>query len=163
MDELELLKSRAYWVVPEKLMAGCYPGSLSEDNARTKIAWLLDQGVTFFLDLTREGELQPYVGYLPEAVSYQRAEIIDMGVPGNQDMIRILDTIDAMIESAQIVYVHCWAGRGRTGTVVGCFLVRNGLSGVAALDEIVRLRGGRHDSPEAEQQYEFVRNWEKGR
>jgi len=26
------------------------------------------------------------------------------------------------------VYVHCWAGRGRTGTVVGCYLKRHGIA-----------------------------------
>lgn len=33
------------------------------------------------------------------------------------------------LAAGQTVYVHCYGGIGRTGTVVGCWLVRHGLSG----------------------------------
>jgi len=35
-------------------------------------------------------------------------------------MHEILDTIDAALSAKRIVYVHCWGGVGRTGTVIGC-------------------------------------------
>lgn len=38
------------------------------------------------------------------------------------------------------VYVHCWGGIGRTGTVVGCLLVDAGMSGEAAVARIAALR-----------------------
>jgi len=40
------------------------------------------------------------------------------------------------------VFVHCWGGVGRTGTVVGCLLVDAGHDGQAALDRITALRTG---------------------
>lgn len=163
MDELAHLKSRAYWVRPGRLLAGGYPGSLVELNSREKIAWLLEKGVTSFLDLTQEGELKPYAECLPEFITYERMPIPDMGVPRTSEMLTILDAIDTALAAGKIVYVHCWAGRGRTGTVVGCYLVRHGMPGIAALNEIIRLRGGRRDSPEADEQYEYVRNWRERR
>ena len=42
-------------------------------------------------------------------------------------MTRILDDVDAALADGGAVYVHCWGGIGRTGTVVGCWLVRHGL------------------------------------
>jgi protein-tyrosine phosphatase len=57
-------------------------------------------------------------------------------------MSGILDDIDAAVAADKVVYVHCMAGLGRTGVVVGCYLVHHGTSGTEALDEIPRLRAG---------------------
>ena len=57
--------------------------------------------------------------------------------------------------------VHCWGGRGRTGTVLGCVLRELGYEGetvVKYLDEIQRVRG-RKGWPEAVWQSEIVRKW----
>jgi len=57
------------------------------------------------------------------------------------EMIRILDQIDRGMEQNPAVYLHCWGGRGRTGTVVGCYLARHGMAvGEAALDLLGELR-----------------------
>ena len=48
-------------------------------------------------------------------------------------MASILDAIDAALDGGKTVYVHCWGGVGRTGTVVGCWLVRHGKTGDEAL------------------------------
>jgi ADP-ribosyl-[dinitrogen reductase] hydrolase len=61
--------------------------------------------------------------------------------------------------------VHCRAGIGRTGTVVGCWLVEQGLAGEDALDELNRLWQQCERSqvwisiPETEAQVEYVRRW----
>ena len=82
-------------------------------------------------------------------------------------MTRILDTIDTALAMGQSVYVHCAGGIGRTGTVVGCYLVRHGMPGEAALEEIMRLRQvmphGGSLSPRREPQRQMVRNWLIGR
>jgi protein-tyrosine phosphatase len=59
--------------------------------------------------------------------------------------------------------VHCWGGTGRTGTVVGCYLVQQGLSGAESLQRLSHLRrqtptAGR-DSPEMESQRQMVLQW----
>ncbi|MBA3406233.1 MAG: dual specificity protein phosphatase family protein [Gemmatimonadaceae bacterium] len=38
--------------------------------------------------------------------------------------------------SGHSIYVHCWGGVGRTGTVVGCYIVRHGRTGDDALGEV---------------------------
>ena len=76
-----------------------------------------------------------------------------------------LDAIDEALDAGRNVYVHCWGGIGRTGTVVGCWLVRHGMTGDEALAEIAeRWRGMekryRHPrSPQTAQQRAYVRNW----
>jgi predicted protein tyrosine phosphatase len=162
----------SYWVDPGELLAGEYPGSRHEGEARHKLRQLLSAKVTLFLDLTEEGEygLKPYAPLLREeagalgcSVEHRRMPIPDMHTPTPDEMKRILKAIDAAVEAGHIVYVHCYGGIGRTGTVVGCYLVQHNMSGEEALKEIARLRQGTPDgwkrSPETVVQREFVRSW----
>jgi hypothetical protein len=165
----------SYWVRPGRLLAGEYPGSRSDEKAQQKLRQLLEAGVTFFLDLTEVEEgLKPYVPLLQEevaalgrSVAHPRMPIRDGGIPAYKEMAHILNTIDSALAEGHTIYVHCWGGKGRTGTVIGCYLVRHGMSGEEALDEISRLRQGTHDerdpSPETEVQRQTVRNWSMGR
>jgi protein-tyrosine phosphatase len=88
----------------------------------------------------------------------------DLSVPPLAEMVNILNTIDSAIVSGRTVYLHCWGGVGRTGTVVGCYLARHGQRGQSALDELTRLwkvmqKATWRVSPETDEQKEFVRNW----
>jgi ADP-ribosyl-[dinitrogen reductase] hydrolase len=166
------------YVVPQtKLIAGEYPGSLRDDHAHEKLAALLAAGVTTFVDLTDDGELHPYLPLLRELeahrrgarpVVHRRLPITDMEVPTVQRMREVLDLIDEATVRGGRVYVHCWGGVGRTGTVVGCHLVRHGLSPDEALAEVGRLfatmsRAKRHrhpeGSPQTQAQRAFVKGW----
>jgi protein-tyrosine phosphatase len=91
--------------------------------------------------------------------------IRDLSVPTPQAMRVILDEMDRSISVDTPVYIHCWGGRGRTGTVVGCYLVRHGLTGMEALKRIRELRGneptGHLPSPQTREQEEMVLSWGK--
>ena len=165
--------NNCYWVIPNKLLAGEYPAAWDPDASRRRIGAYLDVGVNYFVDLTEAGELPPYVSMLnSEAgkrgviVEHQRMSIVDMDIPEPALMTTILDTIDSAIDADRTVYVHCWGGIGRTGTVVGCYLVRHGNSGDEALGEIAQLwqnvekRDYYPRSPQVDEQYDFVRNWQ---
>jgi protein-tyrosine phosphatase len=155
-----------YWVEAARLLAGEYPGSFDRGEARRRISSLLEAGVTFVLDLTEDGELEPYSEFLGGARSI-RLPIPDFSAPTVDEMARILDTIDEAVARGDVVYVHCWGGRGRTGTVIACHLVRHGLEPDAALARVGELlaqtpNAGRA-SPETEQQVALVHSWRPGR
>lgn len=164
----------SYWVVPGRLLAGEYPGAKAEAEARPKLRRFLDAGVTFFLDLTEAGEpLSPYAPLLQEeaagrnvAAEHHRMPIPDYSNPSRAQVVRTLDAIDAAIAAGHCVYVHCWGGIGRTGTIAGCYLVRHGMTGPQALAEIAHLRQGTPDgwrtSPETPEQQDRVRDWPVG-
>ena len=162
----------SYWVEPGRLLAGEYPGHLSSDEALGRIQRLLAAGVNTFIDLTEEGELPPYLTLLPTNAStpieHHRWPITDHGVPrSRQHMTQILDSIERAIDAGRCVYVHCHAGIGRTGTAVGCYLIRRGLSGDQALEHLQQLwqqcaRSQRWPTvPETDDQYGFVRAWQE--
>jgi protein-tyrosine phosphatase len=80
-------------------------------------------------------------------------------------MNSILDTIDQNLLEGRKIYLHCWGGIGRTGTTVGCYLVRKGKTGEEALDQlsawwrgVPKSRYHLH-SPETLEQMEFIRTW----
>ena len=159
-----------YWVEPGQLLAGEYPADWSQRSARRRLRALLDRGVRTFIDLTEEGELEPYDDWLAKeakaagvSVAYHRYPIRDMDVPTSDGMRTILDVVNAAIDADAPVYIHCWGGIGRTGTVVCCWLVERGLSGQQALVKIALLREGIRKrlitSPEMPGQQEFVRTW----
>ena len=119
------------------------------------------------MDLTEEGELKPYVEILNEeahglgiSAQHQRRQIRTLGVPTAEAMINTLNAIDDAIASGAVVYLHCFDGIGRTGMVVGCYLVRQGMTGNEALQQIARLRQGIperwKESPETEEQRHMV-------
>ncbi len=134
---------QSYWVVPGRFLAGEYPAHMELPHAAARLQALLALGLDTFYDLTERRELTPYLPLLQELgrkqsleVKYQRFAIADRGVPDAAVMRSLLDGIDAALAAGNRLYLHCWGGIGRTGMAVGCYLVRHGLSGQAALDHI---------------------------
>lgn len=161
----------SYWVVPGRLLAGECPGTATLAATTERLHALLAAGVTLFVDLTEEGEVSEYSHLLmyaagAEEIHHVRYSIDDHKIPDSPHvMLNILDTIDAHLAKNKIAYVHCRAGIGRTGTVMGCFLQRQGLDGDASLDrlnelwcESERSRSWPH-IPETEEQIEYVKKW----
>jgi protein-tyrosine phosphatase len=129
------------WIERGRLLAGRHPCAWSPHDAAAEIGGLLALGVTLFIDLTQPGELPPYETLVPESARHVRIAVPDFTVPSEEQIAAALDLIDAELEIGGLPYVHCWAGCGRTGVVVGCWLVRHGASPEAALERIAETRG----------------------
>ncbi|HEY0767609.1 MAG TPA: ADP-ribosylglycohydrolase family protein [Steroidobacteraceae bacterium] len=158
--------SNCYWVLPGKLLAGEHPGGSTAAATRARLQRLLEAGVNCFIDLTHPEELAPYDAELPHSVDYFRKPIPDHGIPQQPEhMAELLDCVRDALRSGRLVYLHCRAGIGRTGTVAGCLLVERGLPGDEAVAELNRLwqQSGRAalwpQVPETPQQTEYVRQW----
>ena len=148
----------AHYAVGEGLIAGAYPGT------REAIAGLENAGVTVFVDLTHPSDpLESYVPFLARARRIAHP-VPDMGTPTAGHVMQILDDIDEVRADGGTAYVHCWGGVGRTGTMVGCWLVRHGLDEGDALARIAALRReiGDGPSPETSGQVALVRGWRPG-
>lgn len=167
----------SYWATP--LLLACeYPWT-PKNPYKPKLDALLKAGVRTFIDLTECGELSPYVGVLSAraarlgidttTIQYHRFPIRDRSLPESVSyMFRVLDILRDNERRGRISAVHCRGGIGRTGMVVGCWLVESGLAGDGeeALDIIARewrtvekCTRFPH-SPETGPQFEFVRNFQ---
>lgn len=165
----------SYWVLPGRFLAGEYPGDYEPQPARRKLTHMLQTGINVFIDLTHpDNRLKSYHGIVLEEAAELGVEveifshpIADFDIPQPLEMKAILDQIDKGISEEKIVYVHCWGGIGRTGTVVGCFLVRHGLDGESALRKLAELRKSTPkywlDAPESPAQVQMVLEWRSRR
>lgn len=166
---------RSYWVTPGKLLAGHYPGAKTADEAADKLEGLVEVGIRHIVNLMEESEKghfgEPFVPYqapfTSRGINCTRMPIKDMHIPSQEEMVAILEEIDRSIAAGVPTYVHCWGGKGRTGTVVGCWLIRHGMAqperAVDRIKELQALRGGKlAPSPENRAQRNFVRGWKAG-
>lgn len=162
----------SYWVVPGQLLAGEHPAQFDQEVTRRRLEALLEAGFDTFIDLTRPNETFSYHTILPEEakiharkVVYQRFSIGDFGLPTPEQMNSLLDTLAEGLRAGRKIYLHCWGGIGRTGTTVGCYLVRQGKTGTEALEQLaawwrnVPKSQYYPRSPETAAQADFVRNW----
>jgi len=172
MSESDRPIPESYWVEPNQLLAGEYPAQFDSELTRKRIDALLQAGFNTFIDLTKPNETIAYSRLLLDEaklydvkVKHQRFAIGDFGLPTPELMTEILNTIDSELQAGKKIYLHCWGGIGRTGTTVGCYLVRRGKTGADALRQLadwwqtvpksrIHLR-----SPETREQAEFVLNW----
>jgi len=175
MQEIKRPIAESYWVKPDSFLAGEYPGQYDPERSRKRIDALIEAGFNTIIDLTKPGETTPYLHVLREEcdvygvdVQHHRFAIGDFGLPTPELMKSILDTIDAALNTDRKVYLHCWGGIGRTGTTVGCYLVRHGMNGDQSLEQLAawwrnvpKSRIHPH-SPETYEQVEFIRSWKNG-
>ena len=158
----------SYWVVPGRLLAGEHPTGLTPELTRARLEKLHEAGIDCFLDLTRPEEATAYRNTLPPGTAYFSRPIRDHAVPAEPaHMQEILAYLREALDSGRRVYLHCRAGIGRTGMVVGCLLAEQ-VGGEEALAHLNRLwrQSGRSAQwstvPETPEQSEYVRAWERG-
>lgn len=156
----------AYWVEPGRLLAGPYPDLGLKESMTARLQALLDAGIQLFIDLTEAGEMTSYADKLGGQAFHLRIPIADFALPSPETMLALLNILDDALYRQLRVYVHCLAGLGRTGTVIGCYLVRHGLKGGQALDWLDTLRANSayagSSSPETNAQRTMVLRWPVG-
>ena len=154
--------------VNEWLYAGEYPGDKDEERAVGKLKRFNYFGISHFIDLTEEGELVPYNSMVSSWARYMRFPIRDTSVPDNVESVKsLIDTIEQIHKdnSKAKIYVHCWGGVGRTGTIIGCYLGNfAGISYDRTMSILSSLfedcpKSVRRCSPENDLQRSFIRKY----
>jgi protein-tyrosine phosphatase len=150
----------------DNVWAGEYPGAPKDKAAQMKIEQMINFGITAFIDLTQEGELNPYQHLLPDGVCYNRFPIRDVSAPVSSEFIdEILKTMNTMLDNGKVIYLHCWGGTGRTGTVGACFLTQKENISAERAIELMRERfadnpkSTRRRTPDTPEQETFIINY----
>ena len=167
-----------YPIEAGKLYGGEYPGDRNLDVAKIRLRHLITLGIRTFVDLTAPADrMTPYEGLLAELEEEAGSPlrrislpIADMGIPeAGETMQTILRHIRESSRQSPAVYVHCWGGIGRTGTVVGCWLRECGYDAESSLAHVQHLYASNMpkvrihpESPQTPAQKDYIRFWQPG-
>jgi atypical dual specificity phosphatase len=122
------------WVSSKVLCFGEKPGkwrSVQED-----LEFLKTSGVRSILSLVEEE---------PQLENYRSAGFDAHHVPVDDFHAPTMEQIEDCIEYIDAhgpIYVHCYAGYGRAGTIAAAWLIKNGMSAIDAIRTIRNLRPG---------------------
>ena len=157
---------QSYYLNTRNVFAGEYPGDKYGEKAEKKINQMVHFGVRHFIDLTEEGELHPYSHLLPMGCTYTRFPIRDVDVPDSvENVSRLIDHIQELSKRNDgYVYIHCWGGVGRTGTIVGCYLADNNFE--RTMDKLRNCfsqmpKSSHRVTPETKEQEAFIKKYIK--
>jgi len=140
------------FVLEGRLAGMARPGrsrSLQED-----LIFLKAQGIGAIVSVTERPLEQEVVRSF--GLRYLHLPVPDYGAPTMRQIEEFLDFIEAP-EGDGATVVHCFAGQGRTGTMLACALVHRGASGEQAIRFVRAKRWPSIDTPVQEQTiFEFA-------
>ena len=141
------------WVIPGRVLAGAYPASLDDAETERILTTLLELGVNTFVCLQAEVNintpehawraqhgLRPYIKdaqkilskahetgnpkITQQKIDFLHLPIIDGNVTTDSAMNRLAEDVMERVLKGEKLYIHCWGGHGRTGTLVAVMLGR---------------------------------------
>lgn len=150
------------WVIPGRLIQGAYPGHQDAFQHEIIVRKVLAAGVDVFVcvqtkrelekrfrpyrataDEMREEENQSLVAEGQESKGklwYVLCQVPDGWVTEDVQIVRAMLRVEEHLRAGRVVYLHCWGGHGRSGTLTSLLLARMyGLSGEQAMEICGRL------------------------
>ncbi|KXZ41187.1 hypothetical protein GPECTOR_674g805 [Gonium pectorale] len=141
------------WAIPGRVIAGAYPASLDDAETEKILTTMLELGINTFVCLQAEVNintpehawraghgLRPYIKdaqkilskaheqgnpkITQQKIDFLHLPIIDGNVTTDSAMNRLAEDCMERILRGERLYIHCWGGHGRTGTLVAVLLGR---------------------------------------
>uniref|UniRef100_A0A7S2WTD1 Tyrosine specific protein phosphatases domain-containing protein n=1 Tax=Mucochytrium quahogii TaxID=96639 RepID=A0A7S2WTD1_9STRA len=138
------------WVLPGKLLVGAYPAEVDDVAHEKLLRSILQCGVTTFVCLQKEYDhsstdpkewragtkIRPYINDAyritkqdntlgtcrSSELSFLHVPIADCDVTSDQVVLRLAQSLCWRLIAGEVLYIHCWGGHGRTGTLVAIML-----------------------------------------
>ena len=138
------------WLIDGVIAGSGYPGRLflsaightshPLEKLENDLRFLWDRGVRAILSLTEQPLDDATVRTF--GFDYGHVPVPDMTAPRMADIARAMVFIETAERQRKPVVVHCAVGRGRTGTILACYLVRKGADAADAIQQVRARRPG---------------------
>jgi atypical dual specificity phosphatase len=128
------------WVDDGQVLACAYP------REQVALAALAQQGISVLVNLHEQAHgpsrLAPY------GLTEVHLPVVDFTPPSPEQLEQGVAAIVQARAAGERVAVHCGGGLGRTGTLLACYLVQQGMEGEAAIDRVRAVRPGSVETAE---------------
>lgn len=126
----------ADWIVDGQVCALSLP-------TEADIGLLAEGGFTAVVTVASEEYADPIRGWCVEhALRHWRYYVADMAAPEIEDVRDFVAEATQELARGGRIAVHCLGGVGRTGTLIACYLVSQGLTADEAIERVRRRRHG---------------------
>lgn len=142
------------WVIEKKLAGSGMPVNLSQ------LLWVARNGIRSIITIKETPLPAPWLANSGQKIEYLHLKVEDFCAPSLERLETTVDYIDQRIKEKKPVMVHCAAGKGRTGTILAAYIMKQdpGLSSIEAIKKIRILRPG---SVQSEEQAAALLHFEK--
>lgn len=122
------------WIENGKLAAfGC-------PSTPQSIRYLIENNIKYLITLSPE-TVPPFHTF-PE-ITWVEIKVREFYPPGKNQIVKFISTCEKAFEEGKAVGVHCRMGRGRTGVMAACYLVKfQKMTPQSAMGEIRKMRPG---------------------
>ena len=152
------------WVINNHLAGSGLP--LSFDQFK----WLVDHGIGTIVTVREiplpshwlsidDKKILDSDAQKPDKINYLHLRVEDYHSPTVEEIDSTVKFIEKEITEKRPVLVHCAAGKGRTGTILGAYLLRN--QNIGAKEAITRIRNIRPGSIQTDSQEKALYDYEK--
>jgi len=129
--------------------------------SKAQLDWVIKIGINVIVTVREVPLPSKWLDHIrANSVIYLHVNVKDYGAPSLDELERTEDYINRQIENGKSVMVHCAAGKGRTGTILASYLLKEDPV-MTAHQAIMKIRKLRPGSVQSETQEQAVAMYEK--